>query len=117
MTSLTLLLIYLYREAKAKGLYVTSTVEPLIFSDDYGERKFNLDIAERVPVLRALFTGEDYNADGKEESIQTIVARYHDIENLDLANDLGDALATFIYWLIGNVGLIEISQKQTLTLT
>ena len=88
VTSLTLLLIYLYREAKAKGLHVTSTIEPLIFSDDYGERKFNLDIAERVPVLRALFNGEDYNADGKEESIQTIVARYHDIENLDLAGDL-----------------------------
>lgn len=111
VTSLTLLLIYLYREAKAKGLHVTSTVEPLIFSDDYGERKFNLDIAERVPVLKALFNGEDYNADGKEESIQTIVARYHDIENLDLVGDLGDALATFIYWLIGNVGLIEISTE------
>lgn len=109
VTSLTLLLIYLYREAKAQGLHVTSTIEPLIFSDDYGERKFNLDIAERVPVLRALFNGEDYNADGKEESIQTIVARYQDIENLDLAGELGDALATFVYWLIGNVGLIEIS--------
>lgn len=111
VTSLTLLLIYLYREAKEQGLNVTSTIEPLIFSDDYGERKFNLDIAERVPVLRALFNGEDYNADGREESIQTLVARYQDIQNLDLAAELGGALATFIYWLIGNVGLIEISTE------
>lgn len=109
VTSLTLLLIYLYRAAKDRGLSVTSTIEPLIFSDDYGERKFNLDITERVPVIRALFNGEDYNPDGKEESIQTIIARYRDIENQDLAGALDQALPTFIYWLIGNVGLIEIS--------
>lgn len=111
VTSLTLLLIYLYREAKARGLSVTSTIEPLIFSDNYGEQSFNLDIAERVPVIRALFNGEEYNVDGKEESIHTIVARYQDLESLELADELGDGLATFIYWLIGNVGLIEIATE------
>ncbi len=35
VTSLTLLLIYLYREAKARDLGVTSTIEPLIFFDNY----------------------------------------------------------------------------------
>lgn len=109
VTSLTLLLIYLYREARERGLGVTSTVEPLIFSDDYGERKFNLDITERVPVLKALFYGEDYDAADKDESIQTIVARYDDIASLDLAGELDEGLEPFIYWLIGNVGLIEIS--------
>ena len=111
VTSLTLLLIYLYRAAKDRALAVTSTIEPLIFSDNYGERQFNLDIAERVPVIRALFNGEDYNADGKEESIQSTLARYQDIESVDLAGQLDDGLATFIYWLIGNVGLIEISTE------
>ncbi|MFV9456942.1 GmrSD restriction endonuclease domain-containing protein [Rhodococcus sp. NM-2] len=109
VTSLTLLLIYLYRAAKERGLGVASTIEPLIFSDNYGEQSFNLDITERVPVIRALFNGETYNADGKEESIQTILARYEDITNIDLAGQLGDAVATFVYWLINNVGLIEIS--------
>lgn len=109
VTSLTLLLIHLYREARERGLAVSSTVEPLIFSDDYGERKFNLDITERVPVLKALFNGEEYNASGKDESIQTILDRYHDIESLDIAGELDDGLETFIYWLIGNVGLIEIA--------
>lgn len=111
VTSLTLLLIYLYREAKDKGLSVASTIEPLIFSDNYGEQSFNLAIAERVPVIRALFDGVDYNADGKDESIQTILARYRDIESFDLAGELGDGLANFIYWLIGNVGLIEIATE------
>lgn len=109
VTSLTLLLIYLYREAQTRDLPVKSTLEPLIFSDDYGERKFNLDITERVPVLRALFNGEPYATTGKDESIATIMSRYRDLEDLDLAGELGEGLETFIYWLIGNVGLIEIS--------
>ncbi len=111
VTSLTLLLIYLYRAAKNRALAVSSTIEPLIFSDNYGEQQFNLDIAERVPVIRALFKGQDYNADGKEESIQRMLARYGDIESTDLAEQLDEGLATFIYWLIGNVGLIEISAE------
>ncbi len=111
VTSLTLLLIYLYREAVKRHLRVASTIEPLIFSDNYGEQSFNLDIAERVPVIRALFNGEEYNADGKEESIQAIVARYQDIESLDLAGELGEGLHNFIYWLLGNVGLIEIATE------
>lgn len=108
VTSLTLLLIYLYRAALERDLAVTTTIEPLIVSDSYGERKFNLDIAERNAVMRALFEGAEVSADGKEESVQTILARYEDIQASDLANELGEGLATFIYWLIGRVGLIEI---------
>jgi uncharacterized protein with ParB-like and HNH nuclease domain len=36
VTSLTLLLIYLYREAQKTGLPVTGTIAPLIFSDNLG---------------------------------------------------------------------------------
>jgi uncharacterized protein with ParB-like and HNH nuclease domain len=109
VTSLTLLMIHLYRVARAKELNVAATIEPLIFSDSFGERQFNLDIKERVPVLRALFSGEAYSAEGKDESIGNILARYDDIESLDLAGELGVALQGFIYWLMNNVGLIEIS--------
>jgi hypothetical protein len=35
------------------------------------------------------FNGEDYNADGKEESIQSTLARYQDIESADLAGQPG----------------------------
>lgn len=111
VTSLTLLLIYLYRAATTLGLEVTSTIKPLIFSDNYGERQFNLDIAERLPAIRALFNGEDYTADGKDESIQAILARYREIEAMDLAGDLADGLPSFIYWLLGKVGLIEIAAE------
>ena len=109
VTSLTLLLICLYRAAQAKNLQVIQTVAPLIYSDNLGEPKFNLDIPERLPVIEALFKGEPFNPDGKDESIQTMFARYGDIEQNDLIADLGDALPHFIYWLMTRVGLIEIA--------
>ncbi|MGY1979950.1 GmrSD restriction endonuclease domain-containing protein [Nocardia gipuzkoensis] len=109
VTSVTLLLIYLYRESKARDLSAATALEPLIFSDNFGELSFNLDITERVPVIRALFTGEHYNGDGKEESIRTILDRYRDIEDFQLAGELGEGLAPFVYWLIHKVGIIEIA--------
>lgn len=109
VTSLTLLLICLYRAAKAQGLTVVQTLAPLIFSDNLGQPKFNLDIPERLPVIKALFEGQTFSPDGKDESIQTMYARYGDIEANDLMAELGPALPHFIYWLLTQVGLIEIS--------
>jgi uncharacterized protein with ParB-like and HNH nuclease domain len=109
VTSLTLLLICLYRAAKAQTLPVVQTLAPLIFSDNLGQPKFNLDIPERLPVIKALFDGQDFSPDGKDESIQTMYARYGDIEANDLMAELGAALPHFIYWLLTRVGLIEIS--------
>lgn len=109
VTSLTLLLICLYRAAEAQGLPVSKTMAPLIFSDNLGQPKFNLDIPERLPVIQALFNGQSYNPGGKDESIQTMYARYGDIEANDLLPELDDALPHFIYWLLTRVGLIEIA--------
>lgn len=109
VTSLTLLLICLYRAAQAANLSVAQTVAPLIFSDDCGQPKFNLDIAERLPVISALFEGQPFNPDGKDESIQTMYARYQDIKDNDLLDELGPALPHFLYWLLTRVGLIEIA--------
>ena len=60
-------------------------------------------------MIEALFKGEPFNPDGKDESIQTMYARYEDIEQNDLIADLGDALPHFTYWLMNKVGLIEIA--------
>jgi uncharacterized protein with ParB-like and HNH nuclease domain len=109
VTSLTLLLICLYRAAHAKALPVAQTMAPLIYSDNLGQPRFNLDIPERLPVIKALFEGQSFNSDGKDESIQTMHARYGDIVANDLLDELGDALPHFIYWLLTRVGLIEIA--------
>jgi uncharacterized protein with ParB-like and HNH nuclease domain len=109
VTSLTLLLICLYRAAKQNNLPVVQTVAPLIFSDNLGQPRFNLDIPERLPVIKALFEGQSFNPDGKDESIQTMFARYGDIEENDLLDELGSGLPHFLYWLLTRVGLIEIA--------
>lgn len=114
VTTLTLLLICLYHAAKVLDQSeprVENSLMPLIFSDDIGRLKFNLDIPERLPVLKALFAGQDFTPDGMDESIQTMYARYRDIEENDLLTELGQvsALPHFIYWLLTRVGLIEIS--------
>jgi hypothetical protein len=96
---------------KERGLAVASTIEPLIFSDDLGEPQFNLAVPERLPALRALFDGADYNTDGKDESVKNIIDRYDDIQDLDLAEELKNGLETFVYWLIGKVGIIEIEAE------
>ncbi len=44
----------------------------MIYSDNLGKPCFNLDITERLPVIEALFKGEVFTPDGKEESIQTM---------------------------------------------
>lgn len=110
-TSLTLLLIYLYHAAKAQGIEVIDQLSSLIFSNNYGRRAFNLDIPERLPVINALFHQEPFSPDGKDESIQTMFARYEDIEKEELVEELGAALPHFIYWLMNKVGLIEISTE------
>ena len=109
VTSLTLLLISLYRAADVQGLPVKESIAPLIFSDNLGVPSFNLDITERLPVIKALFDGTTFNPNDKEESIQTMYARYGDIEARDLVGELGAALPHFCYWLMTKVGLIEIS--------
>lgn len=109
VTSLTLLLIYLHNAAKEKELAVAGSIAPLIFSNNLGEPKFNLDIQERLSVIEALFYAKDFNPDDKDESIQTMYARYDNIESKDLVGELSEALPHFIYWLMTKIGLIEIA--------
>ncbi len=109
VTSLTLLLIHLFHLATEANLSVAPFLQPLIFSDNLGTPSFNLDIPERLPAIKALYKKEAFVPDGQEESIQTMLARYANIQERDLANELGTGLAHFCYWLATKVGLIEIA--------
>lgn len=108
VTSLTLLLLYLYRASVDGSLGMTSTIEPLIFSDNFGVPQFNLAVDERLPTLRALYDGQIPSPDGQPESVATMIDRYTDIVEFDLVGELGDAFRSFVYWLLNRVGVIEI---------
>lgn len=106
LTTLTLLLIYLNNLQKNREDNVNVT--DLIFSEKYGEKSFNLDVFERRECIDALYNGLDYDPTGKGESVQNIVERYRDIEELFPDELKGKALPYFIDWLIDNVIFVEI---------
>lgn len=111
VTSLTLLLIFLYREAQSKELpaNILQTLAPLIYSDNLGDMSFNLDVKERWPLLDSLFYAKPFNSEEGDESVRNMQARYDDMEQSDLIPNLGTGLQNFIYWLLTKVGLIEIA--------
>lgn len=106
LTSLTLLLIYLNSLQKNRDDKVE--IKDLIFSEKYGEKSFNLDVPDRKKCIEALYNGEDYNHTEKGESIENIIERYKDIQELFPEELKGEALPYFIDWLIENVIFVEI---------
>lgn len=79
LTSLTLLLIYLYhRLADADH---KAQIAELIFSQKFGKKAFNLDVAERNDCMDALLADKQFDANDQPESVVNILARYHDIED------------------------------------
>jgi len=83
-------------------------VEDLINSTEYGEKTYNLNVEERRPCMDGLYRKQDFDPTGQPESIRNIVARYHDIEAFFPQELKGKLLPYFIWWLLGNVDLVEI---------
>jgi uncharacterized protein with ParB-like and HNH nuclease domain len=111
LTSLTLLLIYLHNLQQDPAIPATARrdLRPLIFSEMFGEKSFNLDVPERIPSIEALYNGLPFDPAGQPESVQTIVARYEDISEFFPDTLKGHALPYFIDWLTYNVHLVEIT--------
>ncbi len=109
ITSLTLLLIYLYHLQNALASEHPTSLEDLIFSVKYGRRSFNLDVPERSRCLEALYTQQPFDAGAADESVQTMLQRYDDMAEQFPEELKGAALPYFIDWLLEKVRLIEIS--------
>ncbi len=107
LTSLTLLLIYIYR--KISDDEQRKEIANLIYTYRVGKRSFNLAVSERTPSMNALFTDEPFDDTGQPESVVNILARFQDIEE-GFPDDLaGKALPYFADWLIENVHFVEIT--------
>jgi uncharacterized protein with ParB-like and HNH nuclease domain len=106
LTSLTLLLIYIHNLQKSISNH--EPIEQLIRSRKFGKYSYNLNIEERVECLNELFDKEEFDANGKDESVKNLVRRYEDIKEL-FSDDLkGDALPFFIDWLKEKVVFVKI---------
>lgn len=109
LTSLTLLLIYLYHLQLEHYGEEEEPVQSLIFSKIHGQKSFNLDVPERNACLESLFKDQAFDPNGQSESVHNIAGRYADIETNFPAALQEDALVYFIDWLKNNVDLIEIT--------
>lgn len=107
LTTLTLLLIHLRHHLEdddQKG-----QVADLIFSLTMGERSFNLDVPERNACMDALYRGDEFLLDHADESIENILARYGQIEDVFPDELRAEALPYFVDWLLENVHMVEIT--------
>ena len=107
LTSLTLLLILLRNLQKDRLKQVN--VDELIFSEKFDERSFNIHVDERTMAMEALYEGQPIDVTDRPESVQNLVQRYRDLEEMLPEELRGEALPYFIDWLLENVHLVEIT--------
>ena len=106
LTSLSILLIYLNNLQKEREQQVS--IQSLVYADDFGEKKFKLNVPERNDCMEALFNDTVFNTDDASESVRNLATRYQELGELFPEELAEDALPLFIYWLMRKVKLIEI---------
>ena len=107
LTTLTLLLIHL--NILQQGHADEASIDDLIFSDKFGKKSFNLDVEERRACMEVLFAGQVPDENGQPESVQNIIRRFANIQGTFPYTENSPELIAFIYWLIENVHLVEIT--------
>lgn len=109
LTTLTLILTYLRRLQSDLGTSEVK-IDELIYSEAYGEKSFNLDVADRNDSMQGLFEQGEYEAPPESvESVHTLIARYSEIDGLFPDELKGDALPYFIDWLKDRVQIVQIT--------
>ena len=109
ITSMTLLLIYLYRNYKDLPSF-PSQLNSLIYSDYLGVKSFVLDIDQRAECMQSLYEIGEYSApDNSVPSIVNLVNRYNDIAECWDKNINEDNVSIFTYWLMEKVVFSKVS--------
>ncbi|MFH4642258.1 DUF262 domain-containing protein [Vibrio alginolyticus] len=108
LTSLTLFLIYLNNKQKELGL--NEAISGMIFSEQFGQKSFNIDVPERTACLDALFNQGEYTPpEDTDASTINMVARYQNICDAFPVDRIDEnVLPLFIDWLKWLVVLVEI---------
>jgi uncharacterized protein with ParB-like and HNH nuclease domain len=108
LTTLTLLLTFLRRLQHEQERADAVDIDQLIFSEKFGEKSFNLDIADRRECMESLFEKGSYEPpQGASESVYTLVARYEELDELFPDDLRKEALPYFIDWLKDRVQLVH----------
>lgn len=107
LSTITLLLIYLnHLQANFERKI---NLDTLLFSEQYGEKTFTINVEERVHCLEQLYTNNDYVIQETDnESVANLANRYKDIENIFPEEMDEDSILVFIEWMKEKVVLVEI---------
>ena len=105
LTTLMLLLIHLdHISEDEEGV---ENLEPLVFSQRFDKKTFNINVEERKEVMQGILERSDFDPTDKSESVRKIWNRYQNVIKPFSELD-GKALVYFIYWLLERVVLVEI---------
>ena len=118
LTTLTLLLIYLfhrikegYQDSKITDFfekYGTRISTLIYFQEPHDDWISRLNIPERTPCMKALFRNEEFDGEGQSDSVLNILDRYKDIGRHFPEELTGEVLLCFTEWLLSKVYLVEI---------
>lgn len=108
ITSITLFLIYL------NNLQINSEskvpISNLVFSEQYGEKSFNMTDMDRQAILKGLYEDGEFDISKSEDETEiNIYERYIDIDDVFPEILTNGALPYFIDWFIGNVIIVKIT--------
>ncbi len=108
LTSLTLFLIFLNNLQKELG--GKESIEPLVLSEKYGQKSFNIQVEERRACLEKLFLEGNYEVQpDDDESTGNMAKRYGNIVESFPEEIKGAAFPYFLDWLKYHVILVEIT--------
>lgn len=111
ITSITLLLIYLFHSLPddEQNQGTKNSISNLIYSEQYGEKSFNINDKTREPCLKALFEKNKYTPQENEnETVKNMAARYTNIYEFFPETIDKNALPYFIDWLQNKIIVVEI---------
>lgn len=109
LSTLTLLLIYLRNLVEDEKAVGAPDVSTLISSTRFGQQSFNLEVDERLTLMRCLYNGAKFPGPHENESVENLRCRYQDIEDHFPQLCKGAALPYFLDWLLERTQFIEIS--------
>lgn len=106
LTTLTLLLIHLNHLGSTLEDWVN--LSPLVFSQQFGAKTFNINVEERNQVMHAILSDKQFDPSGASDSIANIWAQYQNLVDLFPEDLKNGALPYFVDWLLDRVVLVEI---------
>lgn len=104
LSSLTLLLMYLNNRKPS------NIIDPMIFSEAFGEKSFNINVPERQSCMTAIYNNnlDAFDTTNLSESVKNLCARYNDIQKFFPSSITDEMIPYFCDWLAEKVYFIEI---------